>query len=145
MLKFSRIKIKYGSTVATTMSHLCSFSVEIESPVKELVDAAVKATAEQYHAKVYTGVKEDRYVTVEADYIVGVPVGRTERYIGVRLGDKLEIVGDPYGWHEMFDQVKDKIVQMYITAAILREMQKLGYRVQNLSERDGNVYAEVVM
>ena len=125
------------------MSHISVFRTRIVNPNKQLVHQVMQALAQQLNAQLLVNqVYRDKYVTVEADYILVLPNGRA---IGVVCGERLEIVGDSYGWRDQFNQLRQQIVQTYIHFALLQQLQKMGYQLQNVQKmQNGAIFGEVV-
>lgn len=123
------------------MSHVSVFETKICNPNPQLVRQVMQALAQQYNAQLVEGQYRDVYGTVKADYILVV----RGRGIGVRITNGLEIVGDPYGWHEMFNALSQQIVQTYVHFALLQQLQNMGYQIQSVQQlENGAIFGEVV-
>ncbi|MHC1610113.1 MAG: DUF1257 domain-containing protein [Candidatus Methanospirareceae archaeon] len=125
------------------MSHISVFNTRILNPNPELVREVMEALAKQYGAQLLVNqTYKDRYGTIHADYILVLPSGRG---IGVKVGEKLEIVGDPYGWEKEFQQLQQQIVQTYVHFALLQQFQRMGYQLQNVQQlENGVIMGEVI-
>jgi len=124
------------------MSHISVFRTRIANPDPNLVSEVMQALAQQLNALLVNQSYEDRYDTINADYILVMPNGRG---IGVRVQEGLQIVGDPYGWREEFKRVSGLIVQTYVHFALLRQLQQMGYQLSNVQQlENGAIFGEVV-
>jgi len=125
------------------MSHISVFRTRIVNPNRQLVQQVMQALAQLHNAQLLINQSyRDRYVTVEADYILVLPNGRA---IGVNVGEALKIVGDSYGWEEQYQQLRQQIVQTYVHFALLQQLQKMGYQLQSVAPlENGAIVGEVV-
>ena len=125
------------------MSHISVFKTKIKNPNQQLVHQVMQALAQQLNAQLLINQSyEDKYVTVEADYILVLPNGRA---IGVVCGGSLEVVGDSYGWEEQYQQLQQQIVQTYVHFALLQQLQKMGYQLTNVQQlENGAIVGEVM-
>ena len=126
-----------------TMSHISVFKTKIKNPNPQLVHQVMQALAQQLNAQLLVNQSyEDKYVTVEADYILVLPNGRA---IGVNVGEVLKIVGDSYGWQSQYQQLQQQIVQTYVHFALLQQLQKMGYQLTNVQQlENGAIVGEVM-
>jgi len=123
------------------MSHISVFKTQIRTPNKDLVHQVMQSLAQQLNAQLLVNQSyRDRYGDIYADYILVVG----DRGIGVRVSEKLEIVGDPYGWYNKFQQISKQITQTYVHFALLQQLQRMGYQLQNVQLRDGVIFGEVM-
>ena len=124
------------------MSHVSVFKTKISNPNPQLVHQVMQALAQQHNAQLLVNQSyEDRYVVIEADYILVV----SGRGIGVKISEGLEIVGDPCGWWNQFNQLSQQIIQTYVHFALLQQLQKMGYQLQNVQQlENGAIYGEVI-
>lgn len=125
------------------MSHVSVFRTKISNVNGQVLREAMQGLAQQLRAELFVrqGVK-DIYVVVHGDYVLRLPNGRV---IGVKVNDgQLQIVGDPYGWKSEFNQLSQKIVQTYVHFALLKQLQEMGYQLQNVQEIEGVITGEVV-
>jgi len=112
------------------MSHISVFKTKIKNPNPQLVHQVMQALAQQLNAD------------IKADYILVLPNGRG---IGVRVGEVLKIVGDPYGWESQYYQLEQQIVQTYVHFALLQQLQKMGYQLTNVQQlENGAIVGEVM-
>jgi len=125
------------------MSHISVFKTKIVNPNKQLVHQVMQALAQLHNAQLLINQSyRDRYVTVEADYILVLP---NKRAIGVVCRDSLEIVGDSYGWEKQFNQLRQQIVQTYVHFALLQQLQQMGYQLTNVQQlENGAIVGEVI-
>jgi len=125
------------------MSHISVFRTKIVNPNKQLVSQVMQALAQQLNARLLINQSyRDKYVTVNADYILVLPNGRA---IGVNVGDVLKIVGDSYGWHSQYQQLQQQIVQTYVHFALLQQLQQMGYQLTNVQQlENGAIVGEVI-
>jgi len=125
------------------MSHVSVFKTKINNPNPQLVHQVMQALAQQLNAQLLINQNyRDKYVTVEADYILVLPNGRA---IGVNVGEVLKIVGDSYGWRSQYQQLQQQIVQTYVHFALLQQLQKMGYQPSNVQQlENGAIVGEVV-
>jgi len=125
------------------MSHISVFKTKIKNPNQQLVHQVMQALAQQLNAQLLVNQSyEDKYVTVEADYILVLPNGRA---IGVNVGEVLKIVGDSYGWQSQYRQLRQQIVQTYVHFALLQQLQKMGYQLTNVQQlENGAIVGEVI-
>lgn len=124
------------------MSHISVFKTKISNPNKSLLETVLQAIAQQYQAQIFTNIAmPDKYVVVKGDYILKFPNGRC---IGINCKEKLEIVGDGYGWQSEFDNIKNTIVQTYIHFALLQQLQKMGYKLNYVQKVGNAIVGEVV-
>ena len=125
------------------MSHVSVFKTKINNPNPQLVHQVMQALAQQLNAQLLVNQSyEDKYVTVEADYILVLPNGRA---IGVNVGEVLKIVGDSYGWQSQYRQLRQQIVQTYVHFALLQQLQKMGYQLTNVQQlENGAIVGEVI-
>ena len=125
------------------MSHISVLRTRIVNPNKQLVQQVMQALAQQLNAQLLVNQSyEDKYVTVEADYILVLPNGRA---IGVVCRDSLEIVGDSYGWQSQYQQLQQQIVQTYVHFALLQQLQQMGYQLQAVQQLDNGAIVGEVM
>jgi len=125
------------------MSHVSVFKTKIKNPNPQLVNQVMQALAQQLNAQLLVNQSyRDRYVTVEADYILVLPNGRA---IGVNVGEVLKIVGDSYGWRSQYQQLQQQIVQTYVHFALLQQLQQMGYQLTNVQQlENGAIVGEVI-
>ena len=125
------------------MSHISVFKTKIKNPNPQLVHQVMQALAQQLNAQLLVNQSyRDAYVDIKADYILVLPNGRG---IGVRVGEVLKIVGDPYGWESQYYQLEQQIVQTYVHFALLQQLQKMGYQLTNVQQlENGAIVGEVV-
>ena len=124
------------------MSHISVFRTKIKNPNPQLVSQVMQSLAQQLNAQLLVNQSyRDRYGDIYADYILVVG----DRGIGVRLGETLEIVGDPYKWYDKFQQISQQITQTYVHFALLQQLQRMGYQLQNVQQlENGAIVGEVV-
>ena len=125
------------------MSHISVFRTRIVNPNRQLVQQVMQALAQQLNAQLLVNQSyRDAYVDIKADYILVLPNGRG---IGVRVGEVLKIVGDPYGWESQYYQLEQQIVQTYVHFALLQQLQKMGYQLTNVQQlENGAIVGEVM-
>jgi len=124
------------------MSHITVCKTKITNPNSEIVKQAMQALAQIHSAKLLVNTTvQDRYGNITADYILQMPNGR---YIGFKIGDKLEVVGDPYDWRDRYNQLVRQIQQYYNVYASLTVLQQMGYRVSTVQKAEQGIYVEVV-
>jgi len=125
------------------MSHISVFKTKIKNPNPQLVHQVMQALAQQLNAQLLVNQSyRDAYVDIKADYILVLLNGRG---IGVRVGEVLKIVGDPYGWESQYYQLEQQIVQTYVHFALLQQLQKMGYQLTNVQQlENGAIVGEVV-
>jgi len=124
------------------MSHITICKTKIINPNSEIVKQAIQALAQIHSAKLLVNTTvQDRYGKITADYILAMPNGR---YIGFKIGDKLEVVGDPYDWRDRYNQLVRQIQQYYNVYASLTVLQQMGYRVSTVQKAEQGIYVEVV-
>jgi len=124
------------------MSHISVFKTKIVNPNPELVRQVMEALAQHLNAKLLVNQSyRDWYGNIHADHILVVE----GRGIGVRVGEKLEIVGDPYGWENKFYSLRRQIIQNYVHFALLQQLQNMGYQLANAQMlKDGTIVGEVM-
>jgi len=122
------------------MSHITVCKTKIINPNSEIVKQAIQALAQLHNAKLFVNTTvQDKYGNITADYILQIH----GRYIGVKISDKLEIIGDPYGWRDMYNQLVRQIQQYYNVYASLTVLQQMGYRVSTVQKAEPGIYLEV--
>ena len=128
------------------MSHIVEATTSITNPDQTLLRQAVELVAQANQGTVkdhylsYRGKKQQ----VNTNLAIFTP--RLQRGIGIRLGEngELRVVGDPFMVEELFKQVQQQIVQMYVSLASIRALQEMGYQTQAQDSEEGRVVIQGV-
>jgi hypothetical protein len=67
---------------------------------------------------------------------IAVKTKELPRGVGFNIKKGLEVVGDPYGVAEAFNNVKEQVIQMYTSNIIANAVARMGYLIQVAKSED---------
>lgn len=120
------------------MSHIVEAKTAIQHPNQQLLQQAVSLVAEQHKGRIeacYQDYYGDRH---EVPLAIVAP--RLRRGIGITVNAKtgeLTFIGDSWGVEQLYQQVQQEVVQMYVSLATMQALQAMGYSSQALEGEVG--------
>ena len=116
------------------MSHIIEAKTTIQNPNRELLGQAVSLVAQQHQGYILDNYHDyfERTHTVSTGLAIYTP--NLTRGMGVEIKESGEVtfVGDPWRVQNLFAQLQQEIVQMYVALASMQALQSLGYSTQAL-------------
>lgn len=121
------------------MSHIVEATTTIENPDRALLRQAVGLVADQHEGGEIRTYYLDYY---EREHRVSLAIATAEMYRGIGIvvkEKKLTFVGDGFGYEELYEQVQQQIVQVYVSLATMQALQALGYQTTAEDTEQGRV------
>lgn len=113
------------------MSHIVVAKTKVKNPNRNIAKRAFELVVKEYNGKILKTNREwDRYVEVQGDILARIG----NRVIGINVGDTLEVVGDPFGWEEEFEEIKKEIEKTYIALAVMVAMESENYTLSEVNK-----------
>ena len=121
------------------MSHIAELRTTIKNPDQELLRQAVELVAGQ-HEGGSVGTSYSDYYGEPHRVPLAIATGTMHRGMGIQVKEeKLIFIGDGYGYEEHYKQVRQQIVQGYISLATMQALQALGYQTSVEDGEQGQV------
>jgi|SRR5579859_1897956 len=121
------------------MSHIAEMATTIENPDRALLRQAVELVANQYEGGEIRTYYQNFY---QEEFRVPLAIATAVMYRGMAIlvkEKKLTFVGDGWGYEDLFQQVQQQIIQVYISLATVQALQALGYQTTVEDGQEGQV------
>lgn len=115
------------------MSHIVEAKTSIVNPNRQLLAQAVNLVAQQHNGSVQTSYRDWYRHEHEVSTGLVIVTDHLFRGVGVEIDQEtgaLTFVGDPWGVNDLFEQVQQEVVQVYVALASMQALQSLGYQTQ---------------
>jgi hypothetical protein len=128
------------------MSHIVEAKTTIQNPNRELLGQAVQLVAQQHRGYILDKYHDyfERTHTVSTGLAIYTP--NLTRGMGVEIKEsgELTFVGDPWRVQNLFEQLQQEIVQIYVALASMQALQQLGYSTQAIDGQNREVVIQGV-
>lgn len=120
------------------MSHIVEAKTAIQHPNQQLLQQAVSLVARQHQGTVEAWYQD--YYGEQHEVPLAIVAPRLRRGIGITVNAKtgeLTFIGDSWGVEQLYQQVQQEVVQMYVSLATMQALQAMGYSSQALEGEAG--------
>ena len=128
------------------MSHIVEAKTTIQNANRELLGQAVQLVAQQHQGEIRQQYTDYYGRTHPVSTGLTIYTQELHRGLGVEIAQtgELTFVGDPWAVRQLFDQIQQEIVQMYVALASMQALQSLGYQTQAIDGQNREVVIQGV-
>ena len=120
------------------MSHIVEAETAIQHPNQQMLQQAVTLVAASHQGTVEAWYQD--YYGAQHEVPLAIVTPRLRRGIGITVNTKtgeLTFIGDSWGVEQLYQQVQQEVMQMYVSLATMQALQAMGYSSQALEGEAG--------